>query len=203
MTLDEAKAAAPSANTPDPGVTLPQQTIALPDDFDFEAASAAGDTVPEILVCEVCGVQLDYSGKGRKPRFCADHKQTRTASGAAPRGRNTTWKGANDVERNLIAGLDMLLLPAIAMDADAPLRKDAIALDLYGPKIIHELVVLAATDVRLRNVLVRLSAPGKYGALLGATFALVLSVANNHLDLPQFLKGAISTLTSNPSGGES
>ncbi len=36
--------------------------------------------------CETCGVELHYAGKGRKPRFCPEHKKnapktTRTGSG--------------------------------------------------------------------------------------------------------------------------
>lgn len=206
MTLDDLRAAANNPYPDDAATALPQTTITLPDSFDFGSDSAARDSLPEILVCEFCGLQLEYSGRGKKPKYCADHKtaasrgETPTHGTRVPRTR--TWSGGADVERNLIAGLDFILLPSLALDVDAPLRKDAVALDKYGPRIIHELVVLAATDTRLRAILIRLSAPGKYGALLGATFALVLSVANNHLNLPLFLQGAISNLTE-PNGGES
>lgn len=44
--------------------------------------------VPD-LACEVCGIELHYAGRGRKPRYCADHKPSNKTASKSPtkRGR--------------------------------------------------------------------------------------------------------------------
>jgi hypothetical protein len=37
------------------------------------------------LVCEVCGVPLVYAGRGRKPKFCEDHKPGKTRTSGTSR----------------------------------------------------------------------------------------------------------------------
>lgn len=59
-------------------------------------------TVPE-LSCETCGKPLVYGGRGRKPRFCDEHKSSRTASNIST--RKSSAKG--DVAAALSA-LDMM-----------------------------------------------------------------------------------------------
>lgn len=54
-------------------------------------------TVTSDLTCEVCGTGLVYSGRGRKPRFCEEHKRG-SSSGSKSPGRRS---GAT-VERAII-----------------------------------------------------------------------------------------------------
>ena len=44
--------------------------------------AAVNQELGDIILCEVCGVDITdtYKGKGRKPKYCADHKE-----GAAPK----------------------------------------------------------------------------------------------------------------------
>jgi hypothetical protein len=61
------------------------------------------------LSCEVCGVPLIYGGRGRKPRFCEDHKPARSAS--IPRGSSDVAQ-ALAVMDGMYTMLSMLLTVA-------------------------------------------------------------------------------------------
>jgi hypothetical protein len=55
------------------------------------------DNVPEsgnpgpsdILACETCGEPLTYGGRGRKPRFCPEHRRNKSATGTGARSGST------------------------------------------------------------------------------------------------------------------
>jgi hypothetical protein len=78
------------------------------DSLDFDSIGLeAIDNVDEItvpgsggdLTCETCGLALNYSGRGRKPRFCSDHKPGRKESSSAPARRKRGKKrGAPGLE---------------------------------------------------------------------------------------------------------
>lgn len=40
------------------------------------------------FACEICGVELIYSGRGRKPKRCDDHKRNNTRRNSIPAGSN-------------------------------------------------------------------------------------------------------------------
>jgi len=53
---------------------------------DIPEDSIPSDTTPSDngdLACEVCGKPLVYAGRGRKPRFCEDHRKSGSSSGSA------------------------------------------------------------------------------------------------------------------------
>lgn len=52
--------------------------------------SMPDDIIAPELVCEVCGTGLTYGGRGRKPRFCDEHKPTKSAGGTkrVPQAKN-------------------------------------------------------------------------------------------------------------------
>lgn len=53
----------------------------IADDLEPQDVETNEPETPEkTLVCETCGVALDYSGRGRPPRFCDEHKKKRAAS---------------------------------------------------------------------------------------------------------------------------
>ncbi len=169
----------------------------IPDDVFDVADNATNDTLPITLACEVCGTPLSYAGKGRKPRFCAEHKPGR---GTATRASRGGWKDAGIVEAALTQSIEMIAGGLLFMPDGSPLNRDGETLYSHGPRVAHELVVLAENDPRLRLVLTRLAAPGKYSPLVIAVGGLVLGLAGNHGLLPPILAGAISDVTR---GGES
>lgn len=72
----------------------------MPDDLSLDfVALSDDDNIDQITIpgangdtCEVCGLSLHYSGRGRHPRFCDEHKPRKSATG----GRKTKGrKGSN------------------------------------------------------------------------------------------------------------
>lgn len=53
-------------------------------------------------------------------------------------------------------------------------------------KVVEELINLARVDIRIRKLLIKLAAPGKYGPLLLAVSPILIGIAANHNLLPQF-----------------
>lgn len=68
-----------------------------------EADSIAPDSTPldpPEYACRVCGTELSYSGRGRKPQYCDEHKKSKTAarkSGTASAANIKLAEAAADV----------------------------------------------------------------------------------------------------------
>lgn len=118
--------------------------------------------------CEVCGATLSYSGKGKHPRFCADHKTpgSRNAPGSTPpppRGRGKSHKKATESEwssfmltvliggtylvgRFAAGGHGLLLEPPPGMSkADLDAYAEALSMQADEAKPIAELIAKRAT----------------------------------------------------------
>lgn len=54
-----------------------------------ESGNPVSKDVPPDFACEECGAPLTYAGRGRKPRFCDEHKPGRSSSSGKPRGSST------------------------------------------------------------------------------------------------------------------
>jgi hypothetical protein len=66
-------------------VTIEFSEVAVPD-----TAPPTDDAPPTAFeyACQTCGVELHYAGKGRKPRFCAEHKKNAPKGGVRSKGQN-------------------------------------------------------------------------------------------------------------------
>lgn len=89
----------------------------IPDDEPFIVTS-------DDPTCEVCGTPLDYSGRGRKPKYCAVHKKsapkTTASSGrrSATREVDTALASLDQLNGILVTGL-FLLSPSAAQHFSA------------------------------------------------------------------------------------
>lgn len=63
---------------------IESESAALPDPEPVKAMPAGS------LYCDVCGVPIAWSGRGRKPRKCDEHKSRTTTRSTAPRTRRVT-----------------------------------------------------------------------------------------------------------------
>lgn len=97
----------------------------IPDNIDGIDIGPSSD-----LTCEVCGTPLTYAGRGRKPKFCDEHKKSgsSSSSGTNTRSRNNYVDAAC---ASLSAGYGALLLPLmmISPNAAAELRDQIPALE--------------------------------------------------------------------------
>lgn len=90
-----------------------------------EAPESFGDVPPE-YACEVCGTELTYGGRGRKPRFCDEHKPARGTSTGSGRKSSKDVEAAvsslNQVYTLLQMGLGLLgaNLAGDALEASIP-----------------------------------------------------------------------------------
>lgn len=106
----------------------------------FSDGTVPMDTAPETtheLVCATCGKELEYSGRGRKPRFCDEHKRSSSGTSKVARssGKNETMaaQAATVLSQfnGLIAiGLMMTGLPLTAQALET--AKDAFREQAYN-----------------------------------------------------------------------
>lgn len=153
--------------------------ISLSDDDvpPADSESTENDTAP--LRCEIdgCHNTLTYSGRGRRPKRCDEHKRN-TGDGKRSSGN---WSRANEVENALSKYVDGI---AFGIKMIHPADGEVIAVG--GPAIAHELVELGRIDKTWRKTLERCAAPGKYGPLTLASLGVLLPIMVNHGLLPQF-----------------
>lgn len=71
--------------------------MAIPDIPVFSDTHIPQDEKPASsyeYACETCGTELSYGGRGRKPKFCEDHKPNRAKGDGTHRSRTSTGKNA-------------------------------------------------------------------------------------------------------------
>lgn len=109
--------------------------------------------VPEYS-CEVCGTELHYSGRGRKPKRCDAHKRNTTARSAGSSSSNEKLAAAALdilVQANNLCGMGLMLMQmpktasAIAMRED-PFRVQALEALKADPALCRMILKAGATS---------------------------------------------------------
>lgn len=149
-------------------------------DVPPELAAAHKDAAPLACQEEGCGNGVTKPARGRTPKFCDEHKTTRTQSNKSNIS-GKSWPRAVEVENILLQGIGgvsvgLMLVPGLS--------EDGAVLDEKMPAVIHELVELAKTDRRLRKYLEYLATPGKYAPLTMALIAVIIPIMSNHNMIP-------------------
>lgn len=142
--------------------------------------SREGDTAPLLCQHPGCTNAVTKPARGRTPRFCDEHKTTRTGTGSRSATSGKSWVRATEIENILTQyvkgiGAGLSLLNAV----------DGSVIAEGGPAVIHELVELAKTDKNIRKYLEWLATPGKYAPLTLATMSVALPILANHNMLPR------------------
>lgn len=130
--------------------------------------------------CQVCGKELFYGGRGRKPKFCDEHKAGTgkpRAKGGGARNDALAQEAANALSQlNALLGV-CLLLPAVPFLGDNPAYLPQTALAIAKADDGFNVAAYSAlqTDPALCKMILRVgSAGGKlaliaaYGMLAGA-----------------------------------
>jgi hypothetical protein len=144
--------------------------------------------------CQVCGTELFYSGKGRKPKFCEEHKKSAPrqvrGSGNASLARQAA---ASLSQLNAMCGL-MLFVPEIPKVGKNPLYLPqtgsawANADEGFTEAAYNALL----TDPKLCRMILKGGAAGGKLALLmayGMLAAAITPVAMKELKTPHELRG--------------
>lgn len=106
---------------------------------------------------------------------------TRSASAVPPKGtaagKLTVGQARlkeNEEAVNGIFGLGAFALMMVKQPADA------MAVSIHGPKISHEIAVLAETNETFANLIKYITTAGPYAALVTAVMPLAMQIAINH-----------------------
>jgi hypothetical protein len=122
--------------------------------IDFAVDNIPQDEKPDNTyeyACEVCGVELFYSGRGRKPRFCEEHKKKGSTSTRKKVGVKNEQLAAQATE--LIVGItDVMQVGCILIsyietattisDAQPRLREQVYAALLSNPARAQSIINL-------------------------------------------------------------
>lgn len=149
-------------------------TIALE---DYPVTSPADESPmisgePE-FVCLTCGTALEYGGRGRKPKYCDEHKRQRSSS-----TRNTIPSGNNDklasmavdvlCQANALMGMGLMLGKMNKTASALADRDDAFRIQAYEA---------LKTDPALCKMILKSGATSGKVALVISYLLLILSVA--------------------------
>lgn len=97
------------------------------------------------LSCEVCGTPLEWAGRGRKPKYCADHRK----GGGGPSSGVTGKSQLTDRRLKTIAGDLQYGMGQLAGTMTAGLPVTAALVVMRGPGAIDAFVKLAADYPRM------------------------------------------------------
>lgn len=133
------------------------------------------------LTCEICGTALTYAGRGRKPKFCDDHKP----SGSRSKTTKTTSSRASKDERmrqELTATLGTIGVAVMAVNT-----YDGLVVIDKSADVSDALMELAAHNPRVRKALEQMLEVSVWAAVATAVAGIAVPIAVNHnlLPLPQ------------------
>jgi len=141
-------------------------------DAELTASKGASD-----LRCTTCGVALTYSGRGRKPSKCPEHRVSRSGS-----SKPTRSSGSVDLSA-IQAGLDTMFT-GVAMAVGMFEPTDGAIIAQGGPQLSSALVKVAENDPRVRKALERLMTGSAWGQVIAAAGAIVVPILAHHGVMP-------------------
>jgi hypothetical protein len=149
----------------------------MTDEFTVTMDSAPLSKDGVELSCEICGVELIYAGRGRKPSRCKDHKKG-SSGGSTPRQPRGSLK---NVQENLTDAYVMIGIAVAFYDPFAGL--------VIGEKADHlaaSWVKLAETNPKIRKALERMTEASGWASVVGAHVAIAVPIMRNRGIIPTF-----------------
>jgi len=150
-----------------------------------EDDESSNDIPPTRCQLEGCTNSVTKPARGRSPKFCDEHRNTKTSS--TGKSRTTVWANANAVEKALSGYLNSLGVVVSFVNAN-----DGMVIAKGADNVAHEITELGRADKKLRHKLELLAAPGKYGPLILAVMPIVIPIMANHGLIPQFVIGEVT-----------
>ena len=173
---------------------------------------AESDSEPLRCTEPGCTNAIEYSGRGRKPTKCPEHKRsgnsgTRANNKSAASGKS--WARATEVKTHLdgyVAPINLALLGLAQFTQNAAFIADGAVIAKQLPAVNTELVELAKDDKDLQKVLESIALPTKYAPLMLSLFGLAVPILANHHLLPEAMAagimGVMAGQMDNAKGGE-
>lgn len=122
-------------------------------------------------LCEVCGKALVYSGRGRHPRFCDDHKPNQRKSV----GTSSRTPGVEALKRQFHSQWDM-----IAEGVSHFNEIDGFILWKGGEGLTDALGNAMEVDPKFRKAMAKAMQATVYGQIAAAVMPMALMLAMNH-----------------------
>lgn len=122
--------------------------------------------------CVVCGVELPYSGKGPRRKYCDDHRKQASPSSAAGRTTNvdTLINQIGDFYRHI--GMAASFVPPTAMDGMIIAAEASKLAESWRPLIVK--------DRKIRELWQKITTGSGWGAVILAHGMIGMSIAANH-----------------------
>lgn len=132
------------------------------------------------LSCRACGVEISYSGKGRKPSFCDTHRPKKLVTDRKPTSRKNPQRMTDAALRmelsNLIQGFGAVMLAVDPFDGSVIISgSDA---------LVEALMVMANQNPTFRKWLESGSSSMTWVQLAIAVGAIALPIAAHHKIIP-------------------
>lgn len=117
--------------------------------------------------CEVCAIPLEYSGRGRHPKRCSEHKTSKSSSSIGAKGN---LKALEPMLADTYRGMAML----VSMADELAGMEIAHSAD----KLAHSWIVLAETDPKVAKFLKRATTGTGWGGVMMAHLMVALPIAD-------------------------
>lgn len=167
--------------------------------LQLEAGPQAGEEPPEptdstpnskTAYCEECSNVIPWKGRGRKPRFCAEHKrplgETRTSSGSKTAARGSS-KAEKEAKELADAYLRMLQQGSIYLSLVEPY--DGMAIFASSQQNAQLFQAMLAQQDRLRASMLAARGGSATGAFIVSTVAtIILPILAHHKVIPTTVK---------------
>jgi len=139
------------------------------------------------LSCVVCAAPLFYGGRGRKPKYCDDHKPIRTATG--------TGKGsAKNIDVLIAQMTDLYLTMSAGLSFIPAAQADGMIIAVEANRLAESWRPLILRDPKIRQFWEKVCTGGGWGTVLMAHGMIAMAIANNHgVTLPG-LKKAVNNV---------
>jgi hypothetical protein len=138
----------------------------------------ADDDAPD-LACEVCGVPLVYAGRGRKPKYCEDHKPKSgprlATGGSVPRASGKDARLRQDLT-TMLGGVGMALMLVETYDGLVIMDRT--------PATVDALMEVAAQNPKFRKTLEQMVTVSVWSQVSLAVAGIALPIAAHHGILP-------------------
>lgn len=133
------------------------------------------------LSCKVCGIELVYSGKGRRPEYCETHRPAKNVKGdRKPTSRKNAGKLTDAALRTeLLAMLQGAGAVVLAVD-----RFDGAVIISGAENLVDALMSMAAQNPAFRKWLEAGSSSMTWVQLAVAVGAIVIPIAAHHKIVP-------------------
>lgn len=134
------------------------------------------------MTCQVCGIDIAhlYAGRGRKPKFCVEHKPTvgsRTAASGSTRSVDTLIGQMAEMYAAVGAGLTFI----------PPTATDGMIISGHATSMAESWRPLILRDPKVRKFWEKMTTGGGWGTVIMAHSVVALAIMQAHnVQLPGF-----------------